>query len=176
MVMMNRVSRESGSTPSAKYGHCLVETVSTGLKLFKKNVGLPDIRNVRVLVDFREQHQSSKDLWCIVRNACRSHGHFMGVGHVTMVDSAASRLMQLAELVAASRNWASKMGIGVEHLEEQCGILCRWKKPPEGGFCGFHTGPWRARVPDVPVRRVAWQDTAANLRWIGDDAGQHGSQ
>ena len=87
----------------------------------------------------------------------------MGIGHVTMEDSAASRLMQLADMVAASRNLVSKMGIGVEHLEEQCGILCRQKKPPGGGSCGFRTGHWKARVPDVPDRRVAWQDTTANL-------------
>ena len=117
---MNRIGRETGGTPSAMYARALVRTVASGLWIFRRGVGLPSIGNVHVLIDFNEQHNGSGDFWNVIRDE-RRRGHFSGVGHVAMIDSAASRLLQLADLAAASRSW----GIDAGKLESRSGILSR---------------------------------------------------
>ena len=124
LVMMNRKAREQGKTSSRVYGQAFVATVSTGLRIFREQVRLRQIRNVQVLVDLN-QHNSSETFQEIVRQAKESYGHFRAVESVAAIDSAASRLLQLADIVAYSRTWIDRGKTNSGNLERQYGILSR---------------------------------------------------
>ena len=166
MIMMSRAARETGDTPSALYGRTLVEAVSTGLSIFRKRIGLACIRNVHVLIDFHEQHSGSVDFWAIVRDAQRYPGHFRGVSHVAMIDSAASRLLQLPTLSPPPA--AGPIGKGsVPGILRVGSVSCPEKeKPPEGGFLRF---PYRAFVSAIegpdPRRACSTRSLTGHCSW-----------
>ncbi len=125
MVMLNRIAREVGDTPSVLYGRTLVETVSTAHGIFKKKACLGSVRKVHVMIDFHEQHSRSEDFWTVIGSARQNHGHFKGVSHVAMIDSAASRLLQLADLVAGAQSRADSTGMSPRSSETRYDILLR---------------------------------------------------
>jgi hypothetical protein len=57
-----------------------------------------------------------------VRPAQAHDGRFKGVQRVVTIDSAASRLLQLADLVAYSRKWVNEGAFSARALRDQFGI------------------------------------------------------
>ena len=80
--------------------------------------------NVQVSVDLN-QHYSGETFQEVVRQAKDSHGYFQAVESVAAIDSAASRLLQLADIVAYSRTWIDRGRTNSGNLERQYGILSR---------------------------------------------------
>ena len=121
LKMMNRLAQEQGNEPAETYGNALVATVKTGLNLFRKRMKMKTIGNVHLIID-ANHHNSSCVFQRIVNDAKANDGYFRAVKHVALIDSAASRLLQLADVAAYSRNWILKKKISARELEHQCKI------------------------------------------------------
>ena len=93
MVLMNRLGTAIDGTAPAIYAGNVIETVKVAIGQFRKlhkinNRGLGNVALIQV--------------------ACDTDGRFQAVNHISQIDSAASRLLQLADLVAYSRTWIHK--------------------------------------------------------------------
>jgi len=122
MIMANQKIAAAGGEPPVLYAQAVVQIVKTGLKLFQKDVmRLETIGNVEVILDANHHNQHPAFVAAIDR--ARAHdGRFRGVTRVVAVDSAASRLLQLADLVAYSRKWVSADDLNANGLRERFGI------------------------------------------------------
>lgn len=106
--MLNKRSNLGAGERPELYAQALIETVKIGVRRFsivnnlKRKVG-----NVEVIIDVNEQnaHASFNN---IIGNAQKNDGLFRAVTRVTSLDSAASRLLQLADVVAHARAWIDK--------------------------------------------------------------------
>ncbi len=105
VTLLNGKVAERGGTPPVLYAHAVVETVKIGLRHFKRDVlGRETIGNVDVILDVND-HNDHPDFDAAMARARTEDGHFKGVNRVSKLDSAASRLLQLADVVAYSRKW-----------------------------------------------------------------------
>ncbi|HRO33913.1 MAG TPA: DUF3800 domain-containing protein [Brevundimonas sp.] len=122
LVMINqKIGARAGSGPVI-YAQALVETVKIGLKRFQKDVlGRETIGNVDVIVD-HNHHNNHADFRREIERSQGHDGRFKGVNRVVTLDSAASRLLQLADVVAYSRKWVDDGSYGAKALRDQFGI------------------------------------------------------
>jgi Protein of unknown function (DUF3800) len=122
MIMANQKISAAGGEAPVLYALGVVQIVKTGLRLFQKDVmRLESIGNVEVILDANHHNQHPAFVSAIER--ARAHdGRFRGVTRVVAVDSAASRLLQLADLVAYSRKWVAADGLNANSLRERFGI------------------------------------------------------
>ena len=122
VTMLNiKVVERSGTAP-VLYADAVVETVKTGLRHFKRDVlGRETIGNVDVVLDVNDQNDHP-DFDAEMERARAEDGHFKGVNRVTKLDSAASRLLQLADVVAYSRKWVVKAEFNAAGLRKRFGI------------------------------------------------------
>lgn len=108
LLMLNKRSNLGAGERPELFAQALIETVKIGVRRFsivnnlKRKVG-----NVEVIIDVNEQnaHASFNN---IIGNAQKNDGLFRAVTRVTSLDSAASRLLQLADVVAHARAWIDK--------------------------------------------------------------------
>lgn len=122
VVMINRKLGIQGGQPQILYAQALVETVKIGLKRFRAEVlGRDTIGNVEVITDVNH-HNSHPDFDAEIAKAQRYDGLFRGVNRVVRLDSAASRLLQLADAVAHSRKWIVGAEMNAAGLRERFGI------------------------------------------------------
>lgn len=122
MVLINqKIAARAGPAP-VLYAQAVVETVKVGLKRFQKDVlGRETIGNVEVITD--QNHQNDHADFRAEMDRSRAHdGRFKGVNRVVTIDSAASRLLQLADVVAYSRKWVVAGDINATGLRAQYGI------------------------------------------------------
>lgn len=122
LVMINqKIGARAGAGPII-YAQALVETVKIGLKRFQKDVlGRETIGNVEVIVD--QNHYNDHDDFRREIEQSQGHdGRFKGVNRVVPLDSAASRLLQLADVVAYARKWVDDGSYGAKALRDQFGI------------------------------------------------------
>lgn len=122
LVMINqKFGVRVGSGPVI-YAQAVVETVKIGLKRFQKDVlGRETIGNVDVIVD-HNHHNDHSDFRREIERSQTHDGRFKGVNRVVTLDSAASRLLQLADLAAYSRKWVDNGSYGAKALRDQFGI------------------------------------------------------
>lgn len=122
LVMANqKIGVRDGAGPVI-YAQALVETVKVGLKRFQKDVlGRETIGNVEVITD-QNHHNDHPDFRREVARSQAHDGRFKGVNRVVTVDSAASRLLQLADVVAYSRKWVDEGAFSARALRDQFGI------------------------------------------------------
>ena len=116
LLMLNRLAQEQAEEPAELYGRALVETVKTGLKMFRKRGGIEKIGNVHVIAD-ANQHNTRGAFRKIVDEAMNRDGHFRAVEHVAAIDSAASRLLQLADIVAYARALSGRRNMSEAELK-----------------------------------------------------------
>lgn len=122
MVMINRKLGNQSGPPPVLYAQALVETVKIGLKRFRKDVlGSETIGNVEVITDVN-QHNSHPKFDAEIAKAQKVDGVFRGVKRVVRLDSAASRLLQLADAVAYSRKWIVSAEMNAAGLRQSFGI------------------------------------------------------
>lgn len=122
LVMINqKIGPRAGAGPII-YAQALVETVKIGLKRFQRDVlGRETIGNVEVIVD-QNHHNDHDDFRREIEQSQGHDGRFKGVNRVVPLDSAASRLLQLADVVAYARKWVDDGSYGAKALRDQFGI------------------------------------------------------
>ncbi|WP_313472365.1 DUF3800 domain-containing protein [Brevundimonas sp.] len=122
LVLINqKIGLRAGAAPVV-YAQAVVETVKIGLKRFQRVVlGRETIGNVEVIADLNH-HNDHPDFRREIERSQAHDGRFKGVNRVVTVDSAASRLLQLADVVAYSRKWIDDGSFGAKALRDQFGI------------------------------------------------------
>jgi hypothetical protein len=108
IVMINqKIPLRKGAGPVI-YAQAVVETVKIGLKRFQKDVlGRETIGNVEVITD-QNHHNDHPDFRPEIARSQAHDGRFRGVNRLATIDSAASRLLQLADIVGYSRKWVNR--------------------------------------------------------------------
>ena len=121
-MLNQKITPRDGEAP-VLYAQAVIETVKVGLKRFHKDVlGRETIGNVDVITDVN--HHNDHPLFDTeIERARKEDGRFRGVNRVTKLDSAASRLLQLADVVAYSRKWIVGADLNAIGLRERFGIL-----------------------------------------------------
>lgn len=122
LVLVNRKLDRKNAAASTLYAQALVETVKAGIKCFRSDVlGHNTINNVEVIVDINDHNKSEAFDNEIVK--AQSHGGlFKAVKHVAKIDSAASRILQIADVVAYSRKWIGQDGLDAGRIRDRFGI------------------------------------------------------
>ncbi len=122
VTLLNGKVAARGGTPPVLYAHAVVETVKIGLRHFKRDVlGRETIGNVDVILDVND-HNDHPDFDAEMDRMRAEDGHFKGVNRVTRLDSAASRLLQLADVVAYSRKWITGAEANADGLLKAYGV------------------------------------------------------
>jgi Protein of unknown function (DUF3800) len=121
-VLMNKINRSCNGSPSTIYAASLVETLKSILKRFRDEIlQRGTIGNVELIID-RNSHNSSVEFDNAIIKASGEKGLFKAVKYVTRIDSAACRLLQLADVVAYSRKWVEKKQLTAAILRDRFGI------------------------------------------------------
>ncbi len=122
LVMINRKLGVQGGQPPVLYAQALIETVKIGLKRFRADVlDRATIGNVEVITD-ANHHNGHPAFAAEIAKAQAGDGVFRAVNQVVQIDSAASRLLQLADVVAYSRKWIVGAEMNAGGLRERFGI------------------------------------------------------
>jgi hypothetical protein len=122
LVLLNQKITPRGGAAPFLYAQAVIETVKVGLKRFQKDVlGRETIGNIDVITDVN-QHNDHPLFDAEILRARTQDGRFRGVNRVTKLDSAASRLLQLADVVAYSRKWIVGADLNAIGLRERFGI------------------------------------------------------
>ncbi len=122
LMMINKRIDMAGHARPVLYAHGLIETVKIGVKRFAKAQGIQDtVGNVEVITDANEQN-SHPDFMEVIDEARRHDGRFKAVTRVVPLDSAASRVLQLADVVAHTRAWMDKAEISANRLRDTYNI------------------------------------------------------
>lgn len=117
LLMVNRLCNGAEGKPAELYAMFLVETVKMVLKMFGKRQGMEKIGNVHVIVD-ENQHSTDRSFREVIDRAMGADGYFRAVEHVVVIDSKASRLLQLADVVAYARALVGRNVVSAAQLEE----------------------------------------------------------
>ena len=143
-LMLNRKHALRVPSPPRLYAQALIETVKVGIKRFRAEIAhLPRVGNIEVIVDANHQNTHYEFAEEIDR-AKASGGVFRGVTRVAPIDSAASRLLQLADLVAYSRSWHTSGDFTADAIRQQFGVRVL-SETPKGG----HGGPPFGKTSDL---------------------------
>lgn len=121
-VLVNQKIGPREGSPPVIYAQAVVETVKIGLKRFQSDVlGRATIGNVEVITD--QNHHNDHDEFRREIERSQAHdGRFKGVNRVVTIDSAASRLLQLADVVGYARKWVDAGDFNARALRDQFGI------------------------------------------------------
>ena len=118
LLMLNKRSEAQPGTRPEQYACALIETVKIGAKRFAKVQGLSrGFGNIEVITDLNE-HNTHPSFDGIIRDARQHDGLFRAVNRVTPLDSSASRMLQLADVVAHSRAWIDNSEMNANGLRE----------------------------------------------------------
>lgn len=105
VLMLNKPYSLCAASRPETYALALIETVKFAIKRFRAvNRKGRTLGNVEVIVDANNQNTDSRFVTTVDR-AIREDGLFKAVTRVVAIDSSASRMLQLADLVAYSRGW-----------------------------------------------------------------------
>ncbi len=122
VTMINNRITTRGGEPPVLYANAIIETVKIGLRRFAHDVlSKSTISNTDVITDVN-QHNDHPSFDAAMDFAREHDGRFRGVNRVVRLDSAASRLLQIADLVAYSRKWIVNADINARGLHERFGI------------------------------------------------------
>lgn len=121
LVMLNQKIPQRGGEPPVLYAHAVIETVKIGLRRFRDVLGRETVGNVDVITDVNH-HNDHLAFDAEVERARREDGRFRAVNRITKLDSAASRLLQLADVVAYSRKWIVGADLNVTGLRDRFGV------------------------------------------------------
>jgi hypothetical protein len=122
VVLINqKISPQPGEAP-VLYAQAVIQTVKAGLKRFQKDVlGRETIGNVDVITDVNH-HNDHPAFGVTIEQARADDGRFRAVNRVVRLDSAASRLLQLADVVAYARKWIVDEDLNASGLHARFGI------------------------------------------------------
>lgn len=118
LLMLNKRSGGMVGDRPEIYARALVEMVKIGVRRFAAFNGLTrNVGNVEVIIDVNEQN-AHPTFGKMIENAQRNDGLFRAVTRITPLDSAASRMLQLADVVAHARAWIDKEEENAKKLRE----------------------------------------------------------
>lgn len=120
MLINQHIPRRDGDA-AVLYGQAVVETVKVGLKRFRRVLDCETIGNVELILDVNHQNELPAFEETLV-DARATDGRFRGVTRFSRIDSGASRLLQLADLVAYSRKWIVSEEMNAKGLRARFGI------------------------------------------------------
>ncbi len=123
MVLMNRLGTLAGGTAPEIYAGNVIQTVKVAIGQFRKlhNINGHGLGNVELILD-QNHHNTDPRCLDLLNSARNNDGRFKAVNHINQIDSAASRLLQLADLVAYSRMWINRGEDNAKGLHENFGI------------------------------------------------------
>jgi hypothetical protein len=123
MIMMNRLGTMFEGTAPAIYAGNVVETVKVAIGQFRElhKISGRGLGNVELILDLN-QHNAAPEFQRLISVACQHDGRFRAVNRVSQIDSAASRLLQLADVVAYARMWIHRGEENAKGLHENYGI------------------------------------------------------
>ena len=123
ILLMNRLGKVEVGPAPAIYAANLVETVKVAIGQFRGHhrLGGQLIGNVELILD-RNHHNTDPEFHRLIGDASRNDGRFKAVSHVSQIDSAASRLLQLADIVAYARTWIHNGQDNAQGLRENFNI------------------------------------------------------
>ena len=122
VVLINQQIASHGGPAAVQYAQAVIETVKIGLKRFQRDVLRREtIGNVDVIIDANHHNQHAA-FASAIEQARADDGRFRGVNQLTRLDSAASRLLQLADVVAYSRKWVVAKDLNAASLRDRFGI------------------------------------------------------
>ena len=124
MILMNRLGTIKQGSPLVIYAGNVIETVKVAVGKFHSlhNFGGRRVNNIELIMD-RNHHNCDPECQQIIAEAAESNGRFKAVDAVVQINSAASRLLQLADIAAYSRMWIHKREENARGLRETFGIL-----------------------------------------------------
>ena len=103
-LLINRKSNAAAGSGPLIYAQGLVETAKIALAAYQRDIlGRDTINNVELITD-RNHHNTHPDFDAEIERSMKEEGRFRAVEHYAAIDLAASRLLQLADMVAHSRN------------------------------------------------------------------------
>lgn len=122
IVLINRKGLIHGKSQMIIYAKSVIETVKVGLKRFREEIlRRPTIDNVEVIIDANHLN-THIDFDIMISNAQLENGRSKAFHRVVKIDSAASRLLQLADVVAYSRKWLVNNDMNAAALRDRFGI------------------------------------------------------
>lgn len=124
MILMNRMgSVVDGDAPTI-YAKNVIETVKAATKQFQThhNIRGRGIGNIQLIMD-QNHHNSHPECQRLLNEALRNDGRFKAVNDICLIDSAASRLLQLSDLMAYSRTWIRNGEVNAKGLRNNFGII-----------------------------------------------------
>lgn len=121
VIMLNQKFAAQDGDPPVLYAQAVVETVKIGLKRFRAVLGRNTIANVDVITDVNH-HNDHPHFTAELERARLDDGRFRGVNRIVRLDSAASRLLQLADVVAYARKWIVAEELNAQGLRDSYGI------------------------------------------------------
>lgn len=122
VVLVNQLFPATKGVAPVIYAQAVVQTVKAGLKAFKADVLKREtIGNVELILDLN-QHNADPRFDAELAQAQAGDGRFRGVKRVSKIDSAAARLLQLADVVAYARKWIVAADENAAGLRDQFGI------------------------------------------------------
>ena len=106
MILMNRPGTVSNGAAPAIYAGNVIETVKVAIGRFRKlhKIHGRGLGNVELILDLNH-HNTDPECRRLISDARRHDGRFKAVNRIGQIDSAASRLLQLADVVAYVRTW-----------------------------------------------------------------------
>lgn len=123
MILMNRLGTVSEGSAPAIYAGNVIETVKVAIGQFRNlhKIRGQGVGNVELFLD-RNHHNTDPECLRVISDARKHDGRFKAVNHVSQIDSAASRLLQLADVVAYARTWIHKGDENAKGLNDNYGI------------------------------------------------------
>ena len=123
MVMLNRKGTLVIGTRPQVYANNVIEAVKITMGQFRLETRIQgrNIGNVELIMD-RNGHNTHPEFMDLIQVAMQEDGRFRAVEHVTQIDSAASRMLQLADIVAYARTWIHNGEANAKGLRENYNI------------------------------------------------------
>jgi hypothetical protein len=123
MILMNRLGTVSEGTAPAVYATNVIETVKVAIGQFRKlhRIRGHGVGNLELILD-QNHHNTDPECQRLISDARQHDGRFKAVNRISQIDSAASRLLQLADVVAYSRMWIHRGEENANGLRENYGI------------------------------------------------------
>jgi hypothetical protein len=121
-TLINRkVSAREGNAPFI-YACGLIDAVKVGISTFRRDIlKASSINNVEVIID-RNQYNTHVDFEGEISKARSQDNKFKAVTHIAAIDSAASRMLQLADIAAYSRKFINNRSMSAQELHRLYGI------------------------------------------------------
>lgn len=121
-TLVNRKASSRKGTPEFIYACGLIEAVKVAILTFREDVlKISSINNVQVIVDFNN-YNTHEVFKAEIAKAMSQDNKFKAVKHLASIDSAASRMLQLADIVAYSRKFINRESMSAQELHRLYGI------------------------------------------------------